>query len=106
MDVNETHDVTTLERYRASAVNQISSHSLHGRRQIFTGEPVVTDANVIDVLEKALPVHQLNREEEKYLYDYMRGIQPVLWRTKVYNQEINNKIVINLANQIVNFKAS
>lgn len=106
MNVNETYDVTTLERDRVSAAHQISSHDLHGRRQIFTGEPVVTDANVIAVLEKALPVHQLNRAEEKYLYDYMRGIQPVLWRTKVYNQEINNRIVINLANQIVNFKAS
>lgn len=82
------------------------SPKLHGRRQIFTGESVITDDNVIDVLEKALPVHRINRAEEMYLYDYMRGIQPILWRTKVYNQEINNKIVINLANQIVNFKSS
>lgn len=82
------------------------SPKLHGRRQIFTGESVITDDNVIDVLEKALPVHRINRAEEIYLYDYMRGIQPILWRTKVYNQEINNKIVINLANQIVNFKSS
>lgn len=106
MNANETYDVTTLEHTQANASRQMTSHDLHGRRQIFTGEPVITDENVIDVLEKALPVHQKNRAEEMYLYDYMRGIQPVLWRTKVYNQEINNKIVINLANQIVNFKAS
>lgn len=106
MDANETYDVTTLEHTRVNLVNQLSSHDLHGRRQIFTGESVITDENVIDVLEKALPVHNRNRAEEIYLYDYMRGIQPILWRTKVYNQEINNKIVINLANQIVNFKSS
>ena len=96
-------DTTVTEN---ELVRRGESPKLHGRRQIFTGESVITDDNVIDVLEKALPVHWINRAEEIYLYDYMRGIQPILWRTKVYNQEINNKIVINLANQIVNFKAS
>lgn len=96
-------DTTVTEN---ELVRRGESPKLHGRRQIFTGESVITDDNVIDVLEKALPVHQINRAEEIYLYDYMRGIQPILRRTKVYNQEINNKIVINLANQIVNFKAS
>lgn len=96
-------DTTVTEN---ELVRHGESPKLHGRRQIFTGESVITDDNVIDVLEKALPVHRINRAEEIYLYDYMRGIQPILWRTKVYNQEINNKIVINLANQIVNFKSS
>lgn len=96
-------DTTVTEN---ELVRSGESPKLHGRRQIFTGESVITDDNVIDVLEKALPVHRINRAEEMYLYDYMRGIQPILWRTKVYNQEINNKIVINLANQIVNFKSS
>lgn len=96
-------DTTVTEN---ELVRHDESPKLHGRRQIFTGESVITDGNVIDVLEKALPVHRINRAEEMYLYDYMRGIQPILWRTKVYNQEINNKIVINLANQIVNFKSS
>lgn len=96
-------DTTVTEN---ELVRRGESPKLHGRRQIFTGESVITEDNVIDVLEKALPVHRINRAEEMYLYDYMRGIQPILWRTKVYNQEINNKIVINLANQIVNFKSS
>ena len=104
MNVNETYDVTTLER--DAVLREVTSHELHGRTQIFTGESEITDANVIEVLEKALPVHYKNRAEEMFLYDYHRGIQPILHRTKVYNQEINNKIVINLANQISNFKAS
>lgn len=104
MNVNETYDVTTLER--DAVLREVTSQDLHGRTQIFTGESEITDANVIEVLEKALPVHNKNRAEEKYLYDYHRGIQPILHRMKVYNQEINNKIVINLANQISNFKAS
>ena len=104
MNVNETYDVTTLE-HDAVRVG-LTSHDLHGRRQIFTGEAEITEKNVIEVLEKALPIHNKNREEEKYLYDYHRGIQPILQREKIYNKEINNKIVINLANQISNFKAS
>ena len=84
----------------------LTSHDLHGRRQIFTGEREITDANVVQVLQEALPTHERNREELIYLDNYMRGIQPILNRTKKYNDEINNKIVINLANQIVNFKAS
>lgn len=104
MNVNETYDVTTLER--DAVRREVTSQDLHGRTQIFTGESEITDANVIEVLEKALTVHNKNRAEELYLYDYHRGIQPILHRTKVYNQEINNKIVINLANQISNFKAS
>lgn len=79
---------------------------LHGRRQIFTGEAEITRDNVVEVLQKALPIHEKNREEEIYLDKYMRGIQPILQRVKPYDNEINSKIVINLANQIVNFKAS
>ena len=46
------------------------------------------------------------RTEEIYLKKYERGIQPILVRTKQYNAEINNKIVVNIANQIVTFKTS
>ena len=101
-DVYDVSVVTEADRMRSGS----GPSGLHGRRQIFTGEREITRENVIDVLREALPTHRKNREEMIYLDRYMRGIQPVLWRTKQYNQEINNKIVINLANQIVNFKAS
>ena len=79
---------------------------LHGRRQIFTGEKTITDENVIEVLEKALSVHELNRREILFLQNYEKGLQPIQDRTKQYNKEINNKIVVNIANEIVTFKAS
>lgn len=82
------------------------SRDLHGRRQIFTSEKEITRENVIDVLQKALTVHNKNRAEIIYLQKYERGIQPILRRNKQYNAEINNKIVVNLANEIVTFKAS
>ncbi|MBO7406659.1 MAG: hypothetical protein J6V14_03430, partial [Clostridia bacterium] len=56
-----------LERYDATVVDGADeldlSRDLHGRRQIFTGENEITRENVIDVLQKALTVHEKNRAE-------------------------------------------
>ena len=82
------------------------SPELHGRRIPFTSEAEITRDNVIAVLNKALTVHTKNRREEKYLEGYLRGWQPILNRVKNHNAEINNKIVVNIANEIVTFKAS
>lgn len=79
---------------------------MKGRRQIFTNEPIVTDGNILTILNNALPIHLQNREDEKYLERYVRGVQPILERVKAVNGEINNKIVINHANQIVTFKTA
>lgn len=84
----------------------VSSMELHGRRQIFTDEEVITAENVVRVLNKALRVHQRNREEEIYLQKYLRGIQPILSRVKKYNNYVCNKVVVNIANQIVAFKTA
>ena len=79
---------------------------LHGRRQIFTNEENINASNVVEVLNKALDTHLKNREEIRYLEKYLRGIQPVLNREKIYHNEINNKVVVNVANQIVTFKTA
>ena len=81
-------------------------HQFNGRRQIFTSERVITRDNVLNVLQKALAVHHRNREEIEYLEKYVRGIQPILSRIKKVNGEINNKIVVNIANEIVTFKTA
>lgn len=106
--MGKAHDVSSFQGPLESDVmfSPTDKENLHGRRQIFTGTPEITRENVAEELQAALAVHAKNREEEIYLDRYMRGIQPVLNRTKKYDDEINNKIVINLANQIVNFKAS
>ena len=82
------------------------SKDLHGRRQIFSGEKEITRKNVIDVLQKALGVHEKNRREIIYLQKYERGIQPINDRKKQYNDYVNNRIVVNLANEIITFKES
>ena len=89
-----------------STFSVISPMSLHGRRQILTDVEEITSENVIAVLNKAIAVHARNREEEVYLEKYLRGIQPIIDRKKVYHQEICNRIVVNVANQIVTFKTA
>ena len=80
--------------------------ALHGRRKIFTNVSAINRGNVIEVLNDALSVHNRNRSEEVYLEKYVRGIQPIIDRQKVYNTAINNKLCVNMANQIVTFKTS
>lgn len=82
----------------------MQSRKLFGRRVIYTEVPKITDANVIDVLQKAQTVHLMNQADIDYLYWYYRGDQPILYREKQVRPEINNQVVENRANEIVSFK--
>ena len=77
---------------------------LFGRRTIYTDCDVITSENIVSVLSKALAVHMVNRAEIEYLYNYRRGIQPIINRIKSIRPEINNKIVENRADEIASFK--
>lgn len=83
-------------------VSIVTTHT--GRRMIYTDEVQITDANICSVVENAYTTHLANRSDIVYLYKYFKGEQPVLYKTKDVRPEINNKIVINLANEIVTFK--
>ena len=96
-------DITTVDGHGHG--NGLSPE-LHGRRVILTGEREITRDNVLTVLAKAMATHLRNRAEIVYLERYLRGWQPILNRVKTVNAEINNKVVVNLANEIVTFKAS
>ena len=77
---------------------------MYGRRVITTDETALTDENIVSELNKAFDTHRLNRGEIEYLWNYYRGKQPILQRTKTVRPEICNKIVENRANEIVSFK--
>ena len=77
---------------------------LSGRTVIYTSEEEINSGNILDVLSAALRTHGKNAIEEAYLYNYYKGIQPIINREKEYNEYINNKIVVNRANEIVSFK--
>lgn len=75
-----------------------------GRRAIYTSTKKITKHNVIKELKKAWSIHSVNRSEIQYLYNYYRGYQPIVTREKEYRKDINNKVVVNRANEIVSFK--
>ena len=80
------------------------SRQLFGRQVIYTHETSIHKGNVVDVLNKAIKIHDVNRADIDYLYNYLRGVQPILKRIKHHRPEINNRIVENHALEIVEFK--
>lgn len=77
---------------------------MFGRTQIYTDESVITSENVVPILERALLVHAQNQNEIQYLWDYYRGKTPILAKEKQVRPEINHKINVNRAHEIVTFK--
>ena len=87
-----------------SSKSRSETRIMNGRRIITSGVKEITGDNVIDVLQKTMLEHELNRSEIDYLYRYYKGDQPVRYREKTVRPEICNKIVENRANEIVSFK--
>lgn len=81
-----------------------SKRCLKGRLRITVHYERVDETNVIEVLNKTLPYFATNKGDIKYLWDYYKGVQPVLNRVKDVRPEICNKIVENHAQEIVSFK--
>lgn len=82
----------------------MASRELYGRAVIYYDTDVVDSSNVAEILEASYEKFGDVQEEVEYLYDYFKGKQDILNRTKVYNTEILNMIVENRAAEIVNFK--
>ena len=110
-ELNNTEEVQVqlrgIKSYSGDTSNVTGpAREMHGRRCISSNETAITAGNVAEVLNKALPVHQQNRTDCEYLERYIRGYQPVLDRTKKYNADICNRLVVNIANEIVAFKTA
>ncbi len=82
----------------------METRQMFGREVIYSSEEVITKENVVKVLKDAYSIHQKNSSDIDYLYNYYKGNQPILQRTKLIRPEINNKIVENHAYEIVDFK--
>lgn len=77
---------------------------LFGRKQIFCDKTVIDKTNILEVLGEAYAIHEQNRAEMLYLFEYVKGRQPILDRQKQIRPEINEKIVDNMASEILEFK--
>lgn len=70
---------------------------MYGRRRILLDYDEVTPNNVIEVLQKALNIHNANARECDYLIRYFLGDQDILYRPAPTTSEINNTTVVNYA---------
>lgn len=77
-----------------------------GRKIIYTNARQITKDNIIKELNKALTIHRRNAIEIDYLDKYYRGDQPILYRQKANRPEVNNKVTINLAYELVERKTA
>lgn len=59
---------------------------------------------IVSEINSALTIHVQNLIAMEYLYWYRRGVTPIYAKTKQVRDEINNKVSVNLADFIVNFK--
>lgn len=91
---------------RERVMERWSDDGLHGRRRIYADKKEITPDNVAEVVGKAYSTHQTNRVEIQYLYDFFRGKQDIRCKQKQVRPEINNKVVVNRANEIVTFKSA
>lgn len=80
------------------------SRNLFGRRVIYTSEDMITADNVAAVVDQAYITHLINRDEIEYLWNYYKGKQPALYRTRELRDELTQHVVENRANEIVSFK--
>lgn len=96
----------TLENYAVREIDRFPDDGLTGRTKITTTVREITAENVRDVLGETLAVHAKNAAEIQYLWDVYRGKQDIRKKTKYVRENINNKIVMNYANEIVTFKTA
>ena len=75
-----------------------------GRMVLYTNADVIDESNIVAELHNIQANHTKNVSEIKYLYNYYKGKQPILYRKKKIRPEICNKVVENRANEIVSFK--
>lgn len=77
-----------------------------GRKIIKTNKSQINASNIVEELNKALVIHNQNATEINYLDRYYSGDQPILYRKKVNRPEVNNKLVVNLAYELVERKVA
>lgn len=88
----------------SDVIQNYSNHVFYGRRIIYTDAEYIDESNILNVLSRAMVLHNENRAEIQYLYNYYRGVQPILDRVKEVRPEICNRIIENRAYEIVTFK--
>ena len=76
----------------------------YGRKIAYTDVEQITADNIVNVVGNCIGAFYFNKTVIRYLWNYYKGDQPVLYRTKIQNADITNKVSENHAYEIVQFK--
>lgn len=76
----------------------------YGRKIAYSNVEQITADNIVNVVGNCIGAFYFNKTIIRYLWNYYKGDQPVLYRTKIQNADITNKISENHAYEIVQFK--
>lgn len=76
----------------------------YGRKIAYTDVEQITADNIVNVVGNCIGAFYFNKTIIRYLWNYYKGDQPVLYRTKIQNADITNKVSENHAYEIVQFK--
>ena len=76
----------------------------YGRKIAYTDVEQITADNIVNVVGNCIGTFYFNKTIIRYLWNYYKGDQPVLYRTKIQNADITNKVSENHAYEIVQFK--
>lgn len=76
----------------------------YGRKIAYANVEQITADNIVNVVGNCIGAFYFNKTIIRYLWNYYKGDQPVLYRTKVQNADITNKVPENHAYEIVQFK--
>lgn len=75
-----------------------------GRKIAYTNVDSITPDNVVQVVGSCWGIFEKNKIATAYLWRYLHGDQPILYKKKDIRPEINSKVEINRAEEIVKFK--
>nr|DAW55396.1 MAG TPA: Portal [Caudoviricetes sp.] len=76
----------------------------YGRKIAYANVEQITADNIKKVVGNCIGAFYFNKTVIRYLWNYYKGDQPVLYRTKIQNADITNKVSENHAYEIVQFK--
>ena len=76
----------------------------YGRKIAYTNVSQITPDNIVEVVGSCIGCFNYNKTVIEYLWNYYKGDQPVHYREKTANEDINNRVSENHAYELVQFK--
>ena len=83
---------------------RITIYANYTEDQLLEGTKEQIDAKILDILSNSIEIHNINKDQSRYLQNYLYGDQDIKNKTKLTRTEINNKGVENWAWAFMDWK--